>query len=283
MRARAPGSSANLGPGFDVLAVALAIYAEVEVVSAPELSVTTVGEGSNLAQDGTHLAARVAAAVVGHDRLAISVKSEIPLARGLGSSAAVAVAAAAAAGSTDPLKVAAGFEGHGENAAASVNGGLVAATMLGAGPLARPLVLDPGITFVVLVPDRLLKTAEARRALGPTVARSDAVHNLGRMGLLLAGLADRKLLVAEATADRLHQAERTPLFPEAPELLEALVRGGAVASCWSGAGSSLLGICDGDDAAARVRDEGEKAMAAAGVEGRAIVLAPDLGGVVVTG
>src|ERR1700692_1024412 len=116
-RARCPASSANLGPGFDTLAVALALYVEVEVGPAARLTVRAEGEGRELPADHPHLAARVAMDVAGTDRLCITVRSEIPVARGLGSSAALAVAAAAAAGSADPLP--AGHRGrrHGEKAA----------------------------------------------------------------------------------------------------------------------------------------------------------------------
>src|ERR1700682_5614502 len=126
MRARAPASSANLGPGFDVLALALSVYVEVTVEPAARLRVEAEGEGADLPLDATHLAVRVATEVAGHDRLAIAVRSEIPVVRGVGSSAALAAAAAAAAGARDPLGVAAAFDGHPENAAASVLGGLVA-------------------------------------------------------------------------------------------------------------------------------------------------------------
>jgi homoserine kinase len=281
MRARAPASSANLGPGFDVLALALALYAEVEVVASDRLSVHSEGEGSGLARDHSHLAARVVSAVHGHDRFAIRVRSEIPPGRGLGSSAAVAVAAAAAAGADDPLKVVTGFEGHPENAAAAVHGGLVAAAVLDGGPLARRLPLDPTLAFVVLVPDRELVTDEGRRALEVQVPRCDAVFNLARMGLLVAGLADRTMLVAAAGDDRIHQSQRAHLFPEAAELLARLLNAGALMSCWSGAGPSLLAICGGPVAAARVRDSGEAALEALGVAGKALVLAPDLEGLVV--
>ena len=103
MRARVPASSANLGPGFDTLAVALDRYVEVDVEPASKLIVRTEGEGQGLADDSSHLAARVAIDVAGHDRLAITVRSQIPIARGLGSSAALAVAAAAAAGADSDL------------------------------------------------------------------------------------------------------------------------------------------------------------------------------------
>ena len=282
MRARAPASSANLGPGFDAVAVALALYVEVEVDDAPALAVRAEGEGADLPADRSHLAARVAASVRGHDRLAISVRSQIPVGRGLGSSAALAAAAAAAAGSPEPLAVAAAFDGHPENAAASVLGGLVSAATVAGRAVAARMPLDPGLAFVALVPSRALPTAEARAALPEHVRHADAVFNLGRMGMLLAGLADRRLLVPEATEDRLHQGARTPLFPEASRLLAGVVQAGARASCWSGAGPTLLAICDADRAAA-VRDAGDELLASAGVPGRALALRPDTGGLSICG
>ena len=281
MRARAPASSANLGPGFDVLALALALYVEVEIVPAEWLSLCSEGEGANLECDEHHLAARVASAVRGHDRFAIRVRPAIPGGRGLGSSAALTVAAAAAAGAADPLKVAVGFEGHPENAAASFRGGLVSAALLDTGPVVRRFPLDPALAFVVLVADRELLTVEARGALDAKVPHGDAVFNLSRMGLLLAGLADHTVLIGAAGEDRLHQSQRLHLFPEASELLARLMKAGALVSCWSGAGPSLLGICDGPSAAAHVRDAGEAALEALGVPGRALVLSPDLEGLIV--
>jgi homoserine kinase len=282
MRARAPASAANLGPGFDVLALALDLYVEVEVERAPRLVVRSEGEGADLEEDDMHLAARVAIDVAGHDRLAVTVRSGIPVARGLGSSAALAVAAAAAAGSRDPLGVAARVDGHPENAAASVVGGLVAATLVRGAVRAVRMPLDGGLVFVAMVPDRPLPTAKARQALPQQVSRTDATFNLGRLSLLLAGLADRSLLIREATEDRLHQDYRSPLFPEAPQLLSRLVAAGAMAACWSGAGPTLLGICDGADAV-RVHSRAEQDMEEIGVPGRVLLLRPDLEGLVVEG
>jgi homoserine kinase len=216
VRARAPASSANLGPGFDTLAVALALHVEVTVEDADALTVVTEGEGSELPADASHLAARIATEVVGHDRLRVTVRSAVPVGRGLGSSAALAAAAAAAAGAPDPLAVAIATDGHPDNAAATVLGGLVAAATVDGAAMTRRLPLDPGLAFVVLVPERRLPTKEARGALPATVPHADAAFNLGRMGLLVAGLADRRLLVRQAAEDRLHQAQRAPLFPGRP-------------------------------------------------------------------
>jgi homoserine kinase len=282
MRAKAPASSANLGPGFDTLALALSLYVEVEVSEADALVITAEGEGADLPADDTHLAARVASSVVGHSRLAIHVRSEIPVGRGLGSSAALAAAAAAAAGSTDPLAVAAEVDGHPENAAASVAGGLITATTVAGHPVVSPLWLDADLAFVVLIPDRTLPTKEARAALPSTVAHGDAAFNLGRLGLLLSGLADAGRLRPEAMDDRLHQDQRGPLFPEARPLLDGLVEAGALASCWSGAGPTLLAVCR-RAGAVDVRQRGSELLAAHDVAGRALVLDPDRRGLTITG
>jgi homoserine kinase len=279
-RARCPASSANLGPGFDTLAVALSLHVEVEIRAADRLTLRAEGEGRDLPADQTHLAARIAMDLTGTEGLDITVRSAIPVARGLGSSAALAAAAAAAAGAADPLAVATAVDGHPENAAASVLGGFVTATMLGPTPAATRLTLDPRLSFVVLVPDRSLATKTARGVLPESVPHHDASFNLGRMGLLIGGMADRDHLVREAAEDRLHQQQRTELFPESPVLLAGLVTAGAIAACWSGAGPSLLAICDAADAPA-VRAAGDRLLADSRVAGRALLLEADTTGLVV--
>ncbi len=282
MRARAPASSANLGPGFDALAVALALYVEVTVEPADELEVTSAGEGADLPADATHLAARVASEVAGHSHLAITVCSQIPVGRGLGSSASLAVAAAAAAGASDPLAYGARIDGHPENAAASALGGLVVATMVNGAATAERLPLDPHLAFVVLVPDRQLPTKQARAALPASVPHGDAGFNLGRMGLLIAGLADHRRLRGAATEDRLHQPYRGLLFPEAERLLGGLVVAGALASSWSGAGPSIVAMCT-KGSASQVALAGDQLLAETGLTGRVLQLAADFEGVRITG
>lgn len=284
MRARVPGSSANLGPGFDTLGVALALYTDVTVEPADSLALTVTGEGADLPADEEHLAVQVVRSVLGHDRVAITVTSEIPVSRGLGSSAALAVASAAAAGLHDTVQLialVARLEGHGDNAAASVLGGLVTASLQDGDVLAHALVLDPELSFVAVVPDRRLPTVEAREVLPFLVPRDDAVFNLGRLGALIAGLADHRHLRPSAGRDRLHQPQRTPLFPESAALLDALVGGGALMSCWSGAGPTLLGVCWRAESAS-VLEAASSAMASLGVDGRVIALEADRTGLVVT-
>ncbi len=277
MRARVPASAANLGPGFDVLGLALNRYVEVEVEPADELVVDSVGQGADWPDHRSHLAARVVMAVTGTDAWSITVRSEIPLSRGLGSSASLALAAAAAAGAEDPLSVAVDFDGHLDNASAAWAGGLVSAVRLDGRIEVTSWALDDDLAFVAVIPDRHLATAEAREVLPVSIPLADATFNVGRCALLLAGLADPDRLVATATDDRFHQGFRTALFPEAPALLAALVEGGALASCWSGAGPTLLGICR-STAAYEVAEAATSAMAGLGVAGDAVVLRADRSG-----
>jgi homoserine kinase len=279
MRARAPASSANLGPGFDALAIALDRYVVVEVEEADEPRLHTTGEGAGRHDDASHLAVRVATEVVGHDRLAVTVHSQIPVSRGMGSSAALAVAAAAAAGAADPFAVGAAYDGHPENAAASAFGGLVAAADVEGRPTFARLPLSDDLAFVVIVPDRNLATNDAREILPGTLSRDDVIFNLGRMGLLVAGLGDPAQLTRRATDDRVHQPARTALFPEAPTLLDALVEAGALAASWSGAGPSLLGIAT-TASVEDVRTGAEKALVASGLPGQVLLLRADRRGVV---
>ncbi len=177
--------------------------------------------------------------------------------------------------------MAAATDGHPENAAASAYGGLVAATVVAGRVAVRRLALDDEIVGVLVVPDRTLPTADARAALPDSVPFADAAFNLGRLGLLTAGLADRRQLLPEAFEDRLHQDARARLFPEAARLLAALADGGALGACWSGAGPSLLGLATAATSGA-VAEAAGAALSATGVPGRIIVAGVDHAGVVVS-
>ena len=245
MLARVPASSANLGPGFDALAVALTRYVEVSVAPADGFSITSEGFGAGLYDDENHLGARVAAQVLGHHDFAIHVRSEIPLSRGLGSSAALALAAAAAAGSPRAIRIACEVDGHAENAAASMRGGLVVARIQDDGEiLTRALALDERWRFVAVVPDEELSTVAARAVLPAQVPFGDAVRNVGAVAMLIAGLAEHENFVAASMDDYLHQPYRMSLLPFAAPLLVELREAGAAGSCWSGAGSTMLALCE---------------------------------------
>ena len=133
----------------------------------------------------------------------------------------------------------------------------------------------------MVIPERHLSTKNARQALPDHVPLPDAVFNLSRMGALIAGFADHRRLVRGAFDDRLHQAQRAPLFPESGRILTALVDAGALGATWSGAGPTLLATCCVDVASA-VCDAGAAALLDAGVPGRSLVVAPDRVGLVLT-
>ena len=280
MFARVPASSANLGPGFDALAVALNLYVEVTVEEADNFEISSEGFGAGQFDDRNHLAAKIVNAYLGHWNFKIHVRSGIPLSRGLGSSAALAAAAGAAAGSPNPLSIATEVDGHAENAAASVFGGLVVASITPEPRIiTRQLPLDPEWRFVCVVPDEELATADARRVLPTSVPFEDAVHNLNAMGLLIAGLADHEQFVPSAMDDYLHQPYRMGLIPYASDLLSTLREAGAAGSCWSGAGSTMLGLVTRNSEAA-VQKAAEDFLYARGVGGVVHVLEADRDGLV---
>jgi homoserine kinase len=280
MFARVPASSANLGPGFDSLAVALELYVEVSVEPSDSFSITSEGCGAGLFDNESHLAASVVAGVLGHHNFTIHVNSQIPLSRGLGSSASLALAAAAAAGAADPLAVATALDGHAENAAASMMGGLVIASVSERdGIIARSLPLDETWRFVVVVPDEELSTVAARSVLPREIPFGDAVRNLNALGLLIAGFAHHDDFVASAMDDYLHQPYRMPLLAFAQPLLTHLREAGAAGSCWSGAGSAMLGLAT-TDTVERVSEAAREFLRQHAVAGTVLTLKADLTGLV---
>lgn len=266
--ASAPASSANLGPGFDTLALALELRCRVVAEPADEWSVTHLSEN---APDGDAEDAVLAAARLAADRpLALKVDNDIPLGRGLGSSSA-AFAAGALAGfravgvepDTDRLfRLVAGLEGHPDNAAAAVMGGLVLVD--GAGQPHR-LPWSDRWQVVVAIPDLPYRTSDARRVLPANYAVDVVVRSLGRVSALLTGLAtgDTRLL-AGAAGDELHEVYRNRIRADVGGLIGVAMASGAVHSCWSGAGPSVLALSTAD----RVDELGEAMRSTMGKRGR---------------
>lgn len=296
VRVRVPASTANLGPGFDALGLALALHNEVIAEESDVVAVTVEGEGAGrLAPGDRNVVARgVRAAYEAARRpfrgCALRCVNRIPLARGLGSSAAAWVGGlvagnALAGGSLDRaalLELAARLEGHPDNVAAAIYGGLTVSCTSPDGARAVALPQPAGVTWVVLVPDVTSSTAEARAVLPATVSRQDAVFNVQRVALLLAALqAGRLDVLPLALEDRLHEPYRLRLFPWMPSVVAAARGAGAAGCVLSGAGPSLLAVVAGGGAAAPVARAMEDALGKAGIGGRAQPLDVDRDGAVV--
>ncbi len=282
MNVRIPGSAANLGPGFDTLAVALCIYTEVSVVASETFSLETLGQGAEFGElPDEHLGVQVAREVLGTDKFKMRVSSDIPPSRGLGSSAALALGAAVAAGAKDPLEIATRYEGHLENVGASMFGGLITACASSRGPVIRRLPLDDDISFVVVVPEFQLSTRRAREVLPARVPLSDVQDNLGRMGVLIAGLGRHQDFDPVCVQDTIHQPYRQELYPESKELIDGLMELGALGATWSGAGPSIIAICQ-VDRAGQVARESESLVAGLGIRASILSLPADRCGLVQT-
>lgn len=293
IRVRVPATSANLGPGFDVLGLALALYNEVTLQPSSDVSVSIEGEGADhLEKDERNVVVRGVRAV--HERLGrpfagikIACVNRIPTARGLGSSAAAWLAGIVGANALlgSPLdqdtllQLAATGEGHPDNVAAALLGGLTVACWSEGRVVTASLPVPSAIRWVVLIPEVQASTAEARAILPQTVSRADAVFNLQRVGLLLAALrGGRADLLAVAMEDRLHQPYRRRLFPWMDRVTAAARSAGAAGCVLSGAGPSLLAAVEGG--AESVAKAMESALRESGVSGRAVALEVDPAGTV---
>jgi homoserine kinase len=289
-----PASTANLGPGFDALALALALHNEVVAEAADGVRVAVEGEGAGrLPDDERNVVARgVRSAYEAAGRpfrgCALACVNRIPPARGLGSSAAAWVGGLVAGnallgaplGREALLTLAARAEGHPDNVAAALFGGLTVSCASPDGVMALTLPVAPRLTWVVLIPDVTSSTAEARAVLPPSVPRSDAVFNVQRVAWLLAALqSDRLDRLALALEDRLHEPYRLRLFPWMPDVATAAKRAGALGCVLSGAGPSLLAVVTGEGS--KVARAMEEALRAAGVGGVARALEVDGQGAVV--
>ena len=285
---RVPATSANLGPGFDTLGLALALHNEVTAEDGQGVTVRIEGDGANrLPRDADNVVARgvrlaYEAAGRAFKGCALECVNRIPAARGLGSSAAAWVAGLLAGNalvgaplSRDAvLALAARAEGHPDNVAAAIFGGLTVSCATPEGVAAVALPVPADLAWVVLVPEVTSSTAEARALLPPSVPRADAVFNVQRVALLLASLqAGRPAALATALDDRLHQPYRLKLFPWMPEVAAAARAAGALGCVLSGAGPSLLAAVHGDGLA--VARAMERALESAGIAGTARTLDVD--------
>ncbi|MFC9965827.1 homoserine kinase [Nocardia ignorata] len=262
---RVPASTANLGPGFDCLGMALGIYDEIVVRTTESgLAIRVEGEGADDVPWGpTHLVVRaiergLESLGVWADGLDVVCRNAIPHSRGLGSSASAVVGGLAAgaglAAKFDPalrldgdrlVQLASEFEGHPDNAAASVLGGVVVSwTETDAEARAyRAVRLDPARALrpVVLIPQERSSTAHTRGLLPEQVPHGDAAFNVSRAALAVVALTERPDLLMPATADRLHQTQRAPALPLTTAWIERL-RDAGIAATVSGAGPTILAL-----------------------------------------
>lgn len=244
MRASAPASSGNIGPGFDVLGLALDLRCVVDAVPADRMTVDD-GVGPITLGTGDMLFDAVMAAT--NRAMALTVDNAIPRARGLGSSSAVTTAAAAAAQRAlgiepergEVFEIVTAIEGHGDNAAPAVWGGLMAVGS--AGPY--PLELDDRLVPIVGIPDMRLSTKRAREVVPLEVPLPAAARNVARAILLVEALrtGDPDAFAA-AAGDEFHERARGPLSPVTTTMIEAAREAGALHAAWSGAGPTTLAL-----------------------------------------
>jgi homoserine kinase len=239
---RVPASTANLGPGFDVLAAALALPLEVDVRETGEFGIDTE---LDVPRDRSNLVVAAFARLHPIDAMHFEIRSRIPLSGGLGSSAAAIVAGLMAADhmfelDADLLALATELEGHPDNVAAALHGGFVVCREGAVARLEAPL----GLEAVLVVPDESVNTHAARAALPEHVALTDAVFNLAHATTLMLGLATADWdLIAAGLADRLHQPYRASLYPRSAQLMERASELGALGATISGAGPTVLLWC----------------------------------------
>jgi homoserine kinase len=244
---KVPATSANLGPGYDVLAAALALHLELEVEEAGSFSAEAGGLGVPL--DRSNLCVRAFETLRPADGIAFRIRSEVPLAAGLGSSAAAIVAGLLAADhlyelAQDPEDIlvrAAEIEGHPDNVAAALYGGFVVCSNVDGRIAATRLEPPQGVEAIVVVPNEQVPTEEARKAIPETVSVEDAVANISAASELVLGIQRSDLtLIGRGLSDRLHQPHRAHLYPRSMEIVREAPRMGAIGATISGAGPTVL-------------------------------------------
>ncbi|MYC38853.1 MAG: homoserine kinase [Chloroflexi bacterium] len=300
IRVAAPATTANLGPGYDCLGMALDIWNTVEVEPLPDgeaPSVSVSGEGAGELENGpenlVYRSMEFLYRELGRPMPPLRVRcdNEIPLARGLGSSAAAIAGGLAAANALanmnedgggfvarDLLEMAATIEGHPDNVAAAVMGGLQLVVTEAQDTRENTLYTVPvsvpaAIHAVLFIPETRIATADARAVLPQQLSVADAVHNMARVALLVAGMAtNHPEYLSVATQDKLHQPYRQPLFPAMKLLMKAALDAGALGAFLSGSGSTVLALTQGREMT--VAYEMAEAARQASVEGTVKVTQP---------
>ncbi len=244
---RVPASSANLGPGYDSMAAAVSLYLDLEVEEVGEFGFEPGGLEVPTGRD--NLIVRAFESLHPADGIAFRLRSEIPLARGLGSSAAAIVAGLAAAdhlyelalSKEEMLVRATEIEGHPDNVAAAIYGGFVICAEGADGPIAARFDPPEGLEGIVVIPPEEVSTERARQAIPAEVPLGDAVANVSAAALLVLGLRSADLdLVSRGLADRIHQPRRRELFPRSMEIVDHAAELGALGATISGAGPTVL-------------------------------------------
>ena len=293
---RVPATTANLGPGFDTLGLALSLYDELTVTvrDAPGATVEVVGVGAGeVPTDETNLVVRAIAytfaaysqALPGLDLVA---RNNIPHGRGLGSSGAAIVSGIMAAkglledvvdiDSSALLSLATALEGHPDNVAPALFGGLTIAWTTDAGPQHKKLIVHRGVSPLIAVPEGTMSTELARSLRPASVPHEDAIFNVSRSALLIAALIQSPELLLAATEDKLHQSYRAAAMPETESLILEL-RSQGLPAVVSGAGPSILVLCS--DPAQRLK-AAEVVAAHVGTPWQSLLLAVDFKGATVT-
>jgi len=244
---RVPASSANLGPGYDAMAAAMALHLELEVEESGGFSFDPGGLEVPTGRD--NLIVRAFESLRPADGIAFRLRSEIPLARGLGSSAAAIVAGLAAAdhlyelalSKEEMLARATELEGHPDNVAAAIYGGFVVCGADGSGPTAARFDPPEGLEAIVVIPPEEVSTERAREAIPAQVPLADAVANVSAAAMLVLGLRSADLdLLARGLHDSIHQDRRRDLYPRSMEIVDSARELGALGATISGAGPTVL-------------------------------------------
>lgn len=289
VRVRVPATSANLGPGFDTLGLALTLYNEIELSLADATTVEIAGEGADtLPRDRGHLVLHAAdelAAKVGREVAGWRLKQHnaIPLARGMGSSSAAIIAGLVAANELleagleqyELLWLAARIEGHPDNVAPALFGGLtVCCTNAETCTVNFPA---PAISVVVAIPDFEVSTEAARKVMPSSIPYQDGVHNTSHVAMTLAAFVSGEFeKLACGMRDKLHQPYRAHLVPGFQDTLDAAVDAGAYGACLSGSGPTIAAFCTENQE--RVAAAMVSALLDAGVQARSLILQTDADG-----